>query len=188
MHSRCRRWNTSATPTREPETYEYLDRIKAWESNWISQCWSRIWPLAGCLWWIPALAQDALVYQADEDYSPGTVCRVRRGDQLHRHPSGRKSWGVHLHQPNIKPVFPFRERGLVKADIIHAGRSELDYQITTAGAAALVVSSAFFQRKYSGVQEHPKLFEEAVKYEQNIVWWETLHLDSRWNIAGTTCS
>jgi hypothetical protein len=74
-------------------------------------------------------------------------------------------------KPNIKPVFPFKERGLVKADIIRlleeSGIGLLDYYRWRSRSGCFF---CFFQRKYEWVmlaEEHPDLFAEAVRYEQN---------------------
>lgn len=74
-------------------------------------------------------------------------------------------------KPNIKPVFPFRERGLVKADIIKlledSGIGLPDYYRWRSRSGCFF---CFFQRKYEWVmlaQEHPDLFQKAVEYETN---------------------
>jgi hypothetical protein len=73
-------------------------------------------------------------------------------------------------KPNITPVFPFKERGLVKSDIIQlledSGIGMPDYYRWRSRSGCFF---CFFQRKYEWVmlaQEHPDLFAEAVRYEQ----------------------
>ncbi|PZV09749.1 MAG: phosphoadenosine phosphosulfate reductase [Leptolyngbya sp.] len=73
-------------------------------------------------------------------------------------------------KPNIKPVFPFKEHGLVKADILRlledSGIGMPDYYRWRSRSGCFF---CFFQRKYEWVmlaQEHPDLFNEAVRYEQ----------------------
>ncbi|MBE9137366.1 phosphoadenosine phosphosulfate reductase family protein [Nodosilinea sp. LEGE 07088] len=73
-------------------------------------------------------------------------------------------------KPNIKPVFPFKEHGLVKADIIRlleeSGIGMPDYYRWRSRSGCFF---CFFQRKYEWVmlaQEHPDLFAEAIRYEQ----------------------
>ncbi|MBR8834078.1 MAG: phosphoadenosine phosphosulfate reductase family protein [Stigonema ocellatum SAG 48.90 = DSM 106950] len=73
-------------------------------------------------------------------------------------------------KPKIKPVYPFKERGLVKTDIIRlleeSGIGLPDYYRWRSRSGCFF---CFFQRKYEWVmlaQEHPDLFAEAVKYEQ----------------------
>lgn len=71
---------------------------------------------------------------------------------------------------NIKPVFPFKEKGLVKADILQlledSGIGLPEYYRWRSRSGCFF---CFFQRKYEWVmlaQEHPDLFAEAVRYEQ----------------------
>lgn len=71
---------------------------------------------------------------------------------------------------NIKPVFPFKEHGLVKADIYRlleeSGIGLPDYYRWRSRSGCFF---CFFQRKYEWVklaEEHPDLFAEAVRYEQ----------------------
>ena len=73
-------------------------------------------------------------------------------------------------KPNIQPVFPFKERGLVKADILRlldeSGIGLPDYYRWRSRSGCFF---CFFQRKYEWVmlaEEHPDLFAEAVRYEQ----------------------
>jgi len=74
-------------------------------------------------------------------------------------------------KPNIKPVFPFKERGLVKADIIRlleeSGIGLPEYYKWRSRSCCFF---CFFQRKYEWVmlaENHPDLFEKAVEYESN---------------------
>jgi 3'-phosphoadenosine 5'-phosphosulfate sulfotransferase (PAPS reductase)/FAD synthetase and related enzymes len=74
-------------------------------------------------------------------------------------------------KPNITPKFPFKEHGLVKADIIRlleeSGIGMPDYYRWRSRSGCYF---CFFQRKYEWVmlaQEHPGLFQKAVEYEQN---------------------
>ena len=73
-------------------------------------------------------------------------------------------------KPNIQPVFPFKERGLVKEDILRlldeSGIGLPDYYRWRSRSGCFF---CFFQRKYEWVmlaEEHPDLFAEAVRYEQ----------------------
>lgn len=68
-------------------------------------------------------------------------------------------------------MFPFKERGLVKADIIRlledSGIGLPDYYRWRSRSGCFF---CFFQRKYEWVmlaQEHPDLFAKAVEYESN---------------------
>lgn len=74
-------------------------------------------------------------------------------------------------KPNITPVFPFKQHGLVKADIYRlleeSGIGLPDYYRWRSRSGCFF---CFFQRKYEWVmlaQEHPGLFAEAVAYEQD---------------------
>ena len=76
-------------------------------------------------------------------------------------------------KPNIKPVFPFKERGLVKADILQiledSGIGTPDYYRWRSRSGCFF---CFYQRKYEWVmlaQEHPDLFEQAIAYCQEIL-------------------
>ncbi|NJK62488.1 MAG: phosphoadenosine phosphosulfate reductase family protein [Synechococcaceae cyanobacterium SM2_3_1] len=73
-------------------------------------------------------------------------------------------------KPNIKPIFPFKEREMVKADILRlldeSGIGLPDYYRWRSRSGCFF---CFFQRKYEWVmlaEEHPDLFTEAVRYEQ----------------------
>ena len=82
---------------------------------------------------------------------------------------------------NIKPIYPFREDGLKKDDIIRIleekGLNLPEYYKWRSRSGCYF---CFFQRKYEWVrlsEEHPDLFEKAKEYEQN-------HKDGRiytWN-------
>lgn len=74
-------------------------------------------------------------------------------------------------KPNITPVYPFKERGLVKADIVRileeSGIGMPDYYRWRSRSGCFF---CFFQRKYEWVmlaEEHPDLFEQAITYEEN---------------------
>lgn len=84
-------------------------------------------------------------------------------------------------KPNIKPVFPFMNDGLVKKDIFRiieeSGIGMPDYYSWRSRSGCYF---CFFQRKVEWVRlsdTHPDLFQKAVKYEQE-------HVDGRkyfWN-------
>ncbi|WP_017295185.1 phosphoadenosine phosphosulfate reductase family protein [Geminocystis herdmanii] len=88
-------------------------------------------------------------------------------------------------KPNIKPVFPFKERGLVKTDILQlleeSGIGLPEYYKWRSRSGCFF---CFFQRKYEWVmlaENHPDLFAKAVEYESN-------HRDGRtytWNQGET---
>lgn len=72
-------------------------------------------------------------------------------------------------KPNINPVYPFKERGLVKSDIIRlledSGIGLPEYYKWRSRSGCFF---CFFQRKYEWVmlhENHPELFDQAVCYE-----------------------
>jgi len=74
-------------------------------------------------------------------------------------------------KPKIKPVYPFKERGLVKADILklleESGIGLPSYYEWRSRSGCYF---CFFQRKYEWVmlqEKHPDLFDKAVQYEQH---------------------
>ena len=79
--------------------------------------------------------------------------------------------GYNSTKPNIKPVFPFKEDGLIKDDIIRilddSGIGMPDYYRWRSRSGCYF---CFFQRKYEWVrlsEEHPEFFRKAMKYENN---------------------
>jgi len=75
-------------------------------------------------------------------------------------------------KPNIIPVFPFKDDGLGKADILQilddAGVGLPDYYRWRTRSGCFF---CFFQRKIEWVRladEHPDLFEQAVAYEEKV--------------------
>lgn len=84
-------------------------------------------------------------------------------------------------KPNIRPAYPFKERRLVKADILRlleeSGIGLPSYYKWRSRSGCYF---CFFQRKYEWVmlhENHPELFAKAVEYEQR-------HKDGRtytWN-------
>jgi len=73
-------------------------------------------------------------------------------------------------KPRIQPVYPFKEKGLVKADILNlleeSGIGLPSYYEWRSRSGCYF---CFFQRKYEWVmlhQNHPDLFAKAVQYEQ----------------------
>jgi 3'-phosphoadenosine 5'-phosphosulfate sulfotransferase (PAPS reductase)/FAD synthetase len=73
-------------------------------------------------------------------------------------------------KPTITPVYPFKERGMVKADIVRLleenGLGLPDYYQWRSRSGCFF---CFFQRKYEWImlhEKHPELFLQAVRYEQ----------------------
>jgi 3'-phosphoadenosine 5'-phosphosulfate sulfotransferase (PAPS reductase)/FAD synthetase len=156
-----------------PETYEYLDKIKTrlgikihyLESARGFDHWLDVYggflPSPKSRWCTVQMKIKPLEDFVGEDETISYV-----GIRADENRDGYVSTKL-----NIKPVFPFQERGLNKADIIGLledyGIGLPDYYSWRSRSGCFF---CFFQRKYEWVmlaQEHPDLFAEAVKYEQN---------------------
>jgi 3'-phosphoadenosine 5'-phosphosulfate sulfotransferase (PAPS reductase)/FAD synthetase len=156
-----------------PETYEYLDRIQArlgieierLSANQGFDHWLDVYggylPSPNNRWCTRQMKIKPLEeFIGDDD----TVSYIGiRADENRD--------GYISSKPNIKPVFPFKERGLVKDDIIRlleeSGIGLPDYYRWRSRSGCYF---CFFQRKYEWVmlaQEHPDLFEKAIEYEKN---------------------
>jgi hypothetical protein len=155
-----------------PETYEYLDRIEARLGIKIQRLsaergfdhWLDVYggflPSPKSRWCTKQMKIIPLEKFIGDDEAVSYV--GIRADE--------KRDGYVSTKPNITPVFPFKEQGLVKADIIRlledSGIGMPDYYRWRSRSGCFF---CFFQRKYEWVmlaQEHPDLFAEAVKYEQ----------------------
>jgi Phosphoadenosine phosphosulfate reductase family len=155
-----------------PETYEYLDRIEARLGIKIQRLssergfdhWLDVYggflPSPNSRWCTKQMKIIPLEKFIGDDEAFSYV--GIRADE--------KRDGYVSIKPNITPVFPFKEQGLVKADIIRlledSGIGMPDYYKWRSRSGCFF---CFFQRKYEWVmlaQEHPDLFAEAVKYEQ----------------------
>jgi 3'-phosphoadenosine 5'-phosphosulfate sulfotransferase (PAPS reductase)/FAD synthetase len=154
------------------ETYEYLDRIKArlgikihylsakrGFDHWLD-VYGGVLPSPKMRWCTVQMKIKPLEEFVGEDEAISYI--GIRADE--------KREGYNSTKPNIKPVFPFKERGLVKADIIHlledSGIGLPDYYRWRSRSGCFF---CFFQRKYEWVmlaEEHPDLFAEAIRYEQ----------------------
>lgn len=156
-----------------PETYEYLDRIKArlgikieylsakrGFDHWL-EVFGGVLPSPKMRW---CTAQMKIKPLEDFIGDDETISYIGiRADESRE--------GYISTKPNIKPVFPFKERGLVKADIIRileeSGIGLPDYYRWRSRSGCFF---CFFQRKYEWIklaEEHPDLFAEAIEYEQN---------------------
>ena len=155
-----------------PETYEYLDRIKARlgikieylsAERGFDHCldvYGGFLPSPKMRWCTKQLKIIPLE-QFVGDSEAISYIGIRADENRQGYISTK---------PNIKPVFPFKEQGLVKADIIRlledSGIGLPDYYRWRSRSGCFF---CFFQRKYEWVMlaiEHPDLFAEAVKYEQ----------------------
>ncbi|MBD1902083.1 phosphoadenosine phosphosulfate reductase family protein [Trichocoleus sp. DQ-A3] len=156
-----------------PETYEYLDRIKACLGikihylsaergfdHWLD-VYGGVLPSPKMRWCTKQMKILPLEKFVSDDEAISYI-GIRADENREGYISTK---------PNIKPVFPFKERGLVKADIIRlleeSGIGLPDYYRWRSRSGCFF---CFFQRKYEWVmlaQEHPDLFAEAVRYERN---------------------
>ncbi|MEN9251557.1 MAG: phosphoadenosine phosphosulfate reductase family protein [Thermostichales cyanobacterium BF3_bins_165] len=155
------------------ETYDYLDRIKArlgikityLESergfdHWL-EVYGGVLPSPKMRWCTVQMKIKPLEKWVGDDEAISYI-GIRADENRDGYISTK---------PNIKPVFPFKERGMVKEDILRlleeSGIGLPDYYRWRSRSGCFF---CFFQRKYEWVmlaQEHPDLFAEAVKYEQN---------------------
>jgi 3'-phosphoadenosine 5'-phosphosulfate sulfotransferase (PAPS reductase)/FAD synthetase len=156
-----------------PETYEYLDRIKArlgikihylsaqrGFDHWLD-IYGGLLPSPKMRWCTVQLKIKPLEEFVGEDEAISYI-GIRADENRDGYISTK---------PNIKPVYPFKEQGLVKADIYRlleeSGIGLPDYYRWRSRSGCYF---CFFQRKYEWVmlaQEHPDLFQKAVDYEQN---------------------
>ena len=155
-----------------PETYEYLDRIEARLGIKIQRLsaergfdhWLDVYggflPSPKSRWCTKQLKIIPLEKFIGDDEAISYI--GIRADE--------KRDGYISTKPNITPIFPFKEKGLVKADIFRlleeSGIGIPDYYRWRSRSGCFF---CFFQRKYEWVmlaQEHPDLFAEAVRYEQ----------------------
>ncbi len=155
-----------------PETYEYLDRIKARLGITITY----LSPNRGFDHWL----------DIHNGYLPSPQARwctkqlklipfeqFVGNDEVYSYVAIRADEdrdGYISHKPNIKPIFPFKEAGIVLDDVYkileESGIGMPEYYRWRSRSGCFF---CFFQRKYEWVQlaeEHPDLFKQAVKYEQ----------------------
>jgi hypothetical protein len=155
-----------------PETYEYLDRIEARLGIKIQRLsaergfdhWLDVYggflPSPKSRWCTKQMKIIPLEKFIGDDEAVSYV-GIR---------SDENRDGYISTKPNITAVFPFKEKGLVKADIIRiledSGIGMPDYYRWRSRSGCFF---CFFQRKYEWVmlaEEHPDLFAEAIRYEQ----------------------
>jgi 3'-phosphoadenosine 5'-phosphosulfate sulfotransferase (PAPS reductase)/FAD synthetase len=155
-----------------PETYEYLDRIKTrlgikihyLESARGFDHWKDVYggflPSPKSRWCTVQMKIKPLENFVGEDETISYV-GIRADENREGYISTK---------PNIKPVFPFQERGLKKADILRLlddyGIGLPDYYRWRSRSGCFF---CFFQRKYEWVmlaENHPNLFQQAVEYER----------------------
>jgi 3'-phosphoadenosine 5'-phosphosulfate sulfotransferase (PAPS reductase)/FAD synthetase len=156
-----------------PETYEFLDRLKArlgikithlsaerGFDHWL-QVYGGVLPSPKMRWCTKQLKIVPLEKYVGEDEAVSYI-GIRADEQRDGYISTK---------PNIRASFPFKEEGLVKADIIRLLEDSgiglpKYYEWRTRSGCYF----CFFQRKYEWVRladEHPDLFALAVTYEQS---------------------
>ena len=155
------------------ETYEYLDRIKArlgikivhlsaerGFDHWLD-VYRGVLPSPKMRWCTKQLKIMPLEQFVGESQAVSYI-----GIRADEHRDGYVST-----KPNIRAVFPFKEEGLVKADIVRlleeSGIGLPSYYRWRTRSGCFF---CFFQRKYEWVrlaEEHPDLFAQAVAYEQS---------------------
>lgn len=155
-----------------PETYEYLERIKARLGikieylsakrdfdHWLALHAGYL-PSPKRRWCTEQMKIHPLEKFIGEDVAISYI-----GIRADEHRDGYIST-----KPNIQPVYPFKERGLVKADILRlleeSGIGLPSYYEWRSRSGCYF---CFFQRKYEWVmlhETHPDLFAKAVQYEQ----------------------
>jgi 3'-phosphoadenosine 5'-phosphosulfate sulfotransferase (PAPS reductase)/FAD synthetase len=154
-----------------PETYEYLERIKARlgiKIHYLSaergfEHWLDVYggalPSPQMRWCTKQLKIKPL-----EEFIGNDAAISYVGIRADEHRDGYIST-----KPTIKAVYPFKERGLVKADILalleESGIGLPKYYEWRSRSGCYF---CFFQRKYEWVmlaQEHPDLFQKAIDYE-----------------------
>lgn len=162
-----------------PETYEYLLRLEAVLGKKIERLnsdrdfdhWLQVYggalPSAQMRWCTKNLKIKPLEAWIGDD---PTVSYV--GIRADENRDGYVS-----HKPNITPVFPFKEDGLRKDDILQiledAGIGLPSYYSWRTRSGCFF---CFFQRKYEWVRladEHPDLFEKAIEYEDKVNFQDT---------------
>ena len=170
-----------------PETYQYLERIKARlgiKINYLSaekgfDFWLDMFggylPSAKSRWCTRKLKIEPLEKFIGEDEAISYV-----GIRADEDRSGYIST-----KPNIRAVFPFKERGLVKDDIFRIlEESAIGLPEYYSWRSRSGCYFCFFQRKYEWIklsEKHPERFKEALGYE-------TEHEDDRtftWNEGET---
>ena len=156
-----------------PETYEYLDRIKARlgikieylnaERNFdhFLTLHGGHLPSPKIRWCTEEMKIKPLEKFVGNDESISYI--GIRADENREGYTSRK--------PNIKAVYPFKDRGFVKSDILQilddSGIGLPDYYRWRSRSGCFF---CFFQRKYEWVklsEEHPDLFAQALEYESS---------------------
>jgi 3'-phosphoadenosine 5'-phosphosulfate sulfotransferase (PAPS reductase)/FAD synthetase len=157
-----------------PETYEFLQRLELVLGKKVARLnsdrdfdhWLHVFggalPSAQMRWCTKNLKIKPFEAWIGDD-SAYTYIGIRADEDREGYISSRK---------NLVPVFPFKEDGLVKDDILRildeAGVGLPSYYSWRTRSGCFF---CFFQRKHEWVrlsEEHPDLFQKAVDYEQKV--------------------
>src|SRR4051812_18467251 len=157
-----------------PETYEFLQRLELVLGKKIARLnsdrdfdhWLHVFggalPSAQMRWCTKNLKIKPFEAWVGDDPAK-TYIAIRADEDREGYISSRSS---------LVPVFPFKEDGLVKEDILRildeAGVGLPSYYSWRTRSGCFF---CFFQRKYEWVrlsEEHPDLFEKAIAYEQKV--------------------
>jgi 3'-phosphoadenosine 5'-phosphosulfate sulfotransferase (PAPS reductase)/FAD synthetase len=156
-----------------PETYEYLERIKARLGikieylnaerdfdHWL-EVFNGVLPSPRVRWCTRKLKIEPLEKFVGDDRAISYI-GIRADENREGYVSA---------QPNIYPVYPFKDKGLVKADILNilddSGIGLPSYYEWRSRSGC---SFCFFQRKYEWVklaEKHPEEFAQAIAYERD---------------------
>lgn len=156
-----------------PETYAYLDRLQAYLGNEIHKTtadrgfdhwyviYGKMLPSNNRRWCTRQLKLKPFEEYV-KDHRVMNYIGLRADEQR---------GGYISHKPNITPVYPFREDGLVYADIIRiledSGLGLPKY--TEWGRTRSGCYFCFYQQKIEWVrlrEKYPELFEQAKRYEE----------------------
>lgn len=156
-----------------PETYEYLERVKARLGikieylnaerdfdHWL-EVFNGVLPSPRVRWCTRKLKIEPLEKFVGDDRAISYI-GIRADENREGYVSA---------QPNIHPIYPFKERGLVKADILNilddSGIGMPSYYEWRSRSGC---SFCFFQRKYEWVklaEKHPEEFAQAIAHERD---------------------
>jgi len=156
-----------------PETYEYLERIKARLGikieylnaerdfdHWL-EVFNGVLPSPRVRWCTRKLKIEPLEKFVGDDKAISYI-GIRADENREGYVSA---------QPNIYPIYPFKERSLIKADILQIlDESGIGLPSYYEWRSRSGCSFCFFQRNYEWVklaEKHPEEFAQAVAYERD---------------------
>lgn len=156
-----------------PETYEYLERVKARLGikieylnaerdfdHWL-EVFNGVLPSPRVRWCTRKLKIEPLEKFVGDDRAISYI-GIRADENREGYVSA---------QPNIYPVYPFKEKGLVKSDILQIlDESGIGLPSYYEWRSRSGCSFCFFQRKYEWVklaEKHPEEFAQAIAYERD---------------------